>query len=133
MQKLPIKFNQNANFYFLGNYFLLVKYEQLIFQSSNLNLLWQKSLSVLVEHHNNLNSSLWLFWPTQVLNNGAFITFKIIPKRVFSVMYLEWIHQWVKLWSSYTREHCAQKEKETIASHSSSNSFMFSISFFLFL
>lgn len=45
-------------------------------------------------------------------------------------MYLKWIHQWIQLWISYTREHNAQNEKETIASHSSSTFFMFSIYFF---
>lgn len=43
------------------------------------------------------------------LRNVSFITFKIIPKRVSSVMYLKWIHQWVQLWSSYTKEHNTKK------------------------
>lgn len=64
------------------------------------------------------------------LRNVAFITFKIIPKRLSSVMYLKLIHQWVQIWSSYTKEHNAKNEKERIASHSPSTSFIFSIYFF---
>lgn len=64
------------------------------------------------------------------LRNVAFITFKIIPRRVSNMMYLKLIYQWVWLWSSYTREHNAQNEKERIASHSSSTSFIFSKYFF---